>query len=99
MEKKYYFLFFSILLPFICGCQGAGGGGGGSGVSGASFSDPSFSFVSGSSSGGSGGSGSGNSGGGGDSIAQLHNPEPLSMLLMGGGLMAMGLHRRKKQLK
>ena len=48
-----------------------------------------------------GGSGSGDllpllaSGGGGESIALAHNPEPTSMLLLGGGMMAMAYLRTK----
>ena len=87
--KNYAVL--SLLLPFVYGCQGGGGGGGGSAASGLlPVSD-----------GGSGISGlSGLSGGSGDpgtTIATIHNPEPATMLLIGGGLMAMRYYKTKKR--
>jgi hypothetical protein len=50
--------------------------------------------------GGSAGIGGGASGiaggaGGGSSFATIHNPEPTTMLLMGGGMMAIAMYKNK----
>lgn len=87
--KVYNFLMFSMLLPFVYGCNGGGGGGGTS--LGALFqSDP-------------------NSGSttetllvapgdlGGEVLTQVHNPEPATLLLLGGGMMAMGYFKNRAQ--
>lgn len=74
------------VLPLLYGC-----GGGGSGALLA------FLFGSAGIGGGTallGGGGSG-VGGGGTSLATLHSPEPASMLLIGGGLMAMSYVKAK----
>jgi len=78
---------FSVLLPFVYGCNGGSGSGGGSSFVGSLF----------------GNSGSGVSGiinqGGGDTataLAAVHQPEPATMLLLGSGALAMGLMRRQK---
>ena len=82
------FVLLSFLLPLLSGC---GGGGGGGGVSGA------ISSLLGS----SGDGGSGNSGASallsldGGTTATIHNPEPATMLLMGGGLAAMAFYKRR----
>jgi hypothetical protein len=33
--------------------------------------------------------------GGGSSFATIHNPEPTTMLLMGGGMMAIAMYKKK----
>ncbi|MFH1359977.1 MAG: PEP-CTERM sorting domain-containing protein [Candidatus Omnitrophota bacterium] len=40
--------------------------------------------------------GSGSVATGGGSIATIHNPEPATMLLLGSGLAAMAIYKRKK---
>jgi len=86
-----------LLLP-LYGCNGGGGGGGIAGLVG--------SLLSGGSAGGTGG-GTGGEGGlltlnsippvGGENVATLTNPEPASMLLIGGGMMAMAYMKNRKK--
>ena len=85
--KQINLLILAAVLPFVQGC-GAGGG---------IASLTSFLF------GGGGGIGSflplgiaAATGGGGTELAALHNPEPASMLLVGGGMMAMTYFRSRK---
>ena len=83
------FAIFSVLLPFVYGCQGGGGAGG-------------LSFLGGGGGGGDiigGGSSFVTSSDGGASIATLHHPEPGTMLLLGSGFMAMAFYRNKKSPK
>ena len=84
------FLLLSILLPLLSGCGGGGGGGLGGIIS---------SFL-----GNSGNGGGGNSdvadllsggGSGVETLATIHNPEPTTMLLMGGGLAAMAFCKKR----
>ena len=84
--KQINLLILAAVLPFVQGC-GAGGG---------IASLTSFLF------GGGGGIGSflplgiAAATGGGTELAALHNPEPASMLLVGGGMMAMTYFRSRK---
>ena len=82
MKNSFLALF---LLPFVCGCQGGGLGLGALGNL--------FAFSSGGGGGIEGGIGllASNSA----HIATIVNPEPTSMLLMGGGLIAMKYLRKK----
>ena len=80
--KLINFSTFSILLPFIYGCQVGSGN---------------SNFL-------SGFSGGGSSSGFTDSspvppadIATMHNPEPATMLLLGGGLAAMTYYRNRNK--
>ena len=59
------------------------------------FSGSDFGFLGG----GGGGGGSLLSSGGGDTIALVHNPEPASMFLLGGGMAAMAYLKRKNKKK
>lgn len=86
ITRLYNFFVLSVLLPVIYGC-GGGGGGGGSAL-GALFSPDG---------GGGGGGGLPGGGGGGEGLATIHNPEPATILLMGGGMAAMGLYRKHKK--
>ena len=88
--KSAKFIALAAVLPFIYGC-GAGSGTGslvgflfGGGVSGGELALLTI-------------PGGGPGGGGlGASLPTLTNPEPASMLLVGGGLMVMGFFRSKK---
>ena len=108
MQKFYFrimnFAILSILFPFVYGCGGGGGsalggaftGGGSSGVSGASLSSSGFVGGGGAVVTSSGIISGGSTGGG--TIAALHNPEPMTMALFGGGMLAMAaLKNRKKK--
>ena len=92
MQKHNYkyvkFVALAAALPFIYGCGGVGTGallgflfGGGAAGGGIALL----------ASAGSGAAGVG----GGAGLAALHTPEPASMLLVGGGLMAMGYFKSK----
>ncbi len=74
---------FAVVLPFVYGCQGGGGGGAsllGGGASGLS----------------GGGSGGGETlAGGSGGLETIHNPEPASLLLLGGGMMAMAFWKNR----
>lgn len=81
------FLILSVLLPVVYGCNGGSGGG--------SASLGSL-FAGGSPSGSSTGSTSGSVGsGGGDALASIQNPEPATMMLIGGGVAAMAYLRSR----
>jgi len=86
--KLQNFLLLSVLLPVVYGCQGSGGSDG---------SNPSIASLLG---------GGGTEGGTdattvvtttGEQLAQLHQPEPATMLLLGGGLVAMHYLKNKKK--
>ena len=82
--KWINYLTMAILLPFVYGCQAGGGLLGG--------------LFGGEVIGGGGISGiTGNSAITGATIAALHNPEPATMLLMGGGVMAMAFYKSRKK--
>jgi hypothetical protein len=85
MDKLYVrlsnFLIFAVLMPFVYGCNS-----GGEGAQGAS------SFL------GSVAEAGGGSGGlTGGEVATIVNPEPASMLLIGGGLVAMAYYKNKNR--
>jgi len=75
----------AVALFALTGCLGAGGGSSSSGGGGSSYAGGS-SFT-----GGSGGSS------GGTLVSTAHNPEPATLGLFGGGLIAYALSRRKKK--
>lgn len=101
---------FAVTLPLVAGCGGGGGGlsslfGGGSDVgevigslssSGGSGGDAVQSFAS---SGPIDSSGSIDTASVQQTAGVLHNPEPASMALFGGGLMGLGLLRRRRSRK
>ncbi len=81
--NKYFHAIVAVtLLPLLTGC--GGGGGGGSLASIGSL----FAGVNG---------GSGTLPGGEEAIATITNPEPASMLLLGGGMAAMAYFRNNKK--
>ena len=86
MVRTLNFLMISVL-PLLSGCNSGGGGGGGSSVGGL-FSASSGSLTLGP------GPGGGGPGGGGE-LASIHNPEPTTMLLVGGGMMAIAYFRNR----
>ena len=81
-------LMFSVILPFVYGCNG-GGGGSGTPSLGNVFTEPenltaplaSLASVAQTSP---------------DTLAQIHNPEPATMLLLGGGILAMRYMKNRK---
>ena len=87
MKSKNSLLALS-LMPFVCGCQ--------AGAIGLNSLGNLFAF-----SGGGAESGAGllASVGGGGGVATIVNPEPASMLLMGGGLIAMKYLKSKIKAK
>ena len=95
MFRLMNFLMLSIILPFASGCNG--GGGGGSSLVGSLFSASSDGSTLGGGPGSVGGLGGIDGGGGvtGASLASIHNPEPTTMLLVGGGMMAMAYFRNR----
>lgn len=109
--KTYYarlqiFILFSVL-PLLAGCLGGGGGagtGGGVGLSGVVTTPQSgVELLFNPEIGGSGGGVSQNfaaalltNPGSGEAMATIHNPEPISMLLVGGGMAAMMMFRHKQ---
>ncbi len=86
------FAILSVLLPFVYGCGGGGGGalgflgGGGGGFFGSSF------FGGGGSAAAAGGSFVGSAG---PAFSVITNPEPATMLLLGGGLAAMAAFKKR----
>ena len=82
---RIYNLVLVSMLPFVYGCLSGGGGGSsasaGSVVGGGSFSG--------------GGEGIGTGAGGG--LETIHNPEPATMLLVGGGVAAMAYYRNLRK--
>ena len=85
------FLLLSVILPLFSGCNGGGGSAGSTSMVGSLFGA--------SSSGGStlaSSSGPVGTDGGGAALASIHNPEPTTMLLVGGGVMAMAYLRKRK---
>ena len=105
MKRVYArFVNFAILsvLPFVYGCQGGDGS-----VLGSLFGGSSAGGIAGGSSAGgissggsllalSGTSGTGG-GGGGTEIATISQPEPATMLLLGGGLIAMAFYSKRNR--
>jgi len=83
--KLQNFLLLSVLLPVVYGCQSSGGSDG----------SPSITSLLGGGTEGAGGV-IPPPGGGGDQLAQLHQPEPATMLLLGGGLVAMHYLKHRK---
>ena len=86
--KLLFLARISLLLLFLCGCQGAanqlseftlGGGGTDNAVSSGFLP---LSVVD-----------------GGTAIATIHNPEPTTVFLLGSGLITMGLYRNRKKNK
>jgi hypothetical protein len=87
---NYGFLF---LLPLLTGCNG----GSSSGVSGANSlaGDITTAGAGVVASAGVGGGAAVAGGGGGAAVfATIHNPEPTTMLLVGGGMMAMAMYKK-----
>ncbi len=81
MARLHNLFLFSMLLPFVYGCNSGTGGSSPVGSIGGLFeNDPSI----------INGGGAIIPPGGEDVVAQLHNPEPATMLLIGGGIAAMG---------
>ena len=82
------FLLFSLLLPVVYGCNSGGGGGEAAPLGGLFMDEPATTAT-----------GTLLADGGGETLAQIHNPEPATLMLIGGGMMAMGYMRsRAKKL-
>ena len=92
--KVKNFLMLSVLLPVVSGCGGSGGGGALASLFGGS---PSSSGTSGVVTGGGGIEGGLASLGGGGVPPALHNPEPVTLLLLGSGMVALGYLKRHKK--
>ena len=85
-------LWLATVLPFVYGCNSGGGGGSVSGF----FGDSGSGSIGSLSSGVGGGAGEIIiQGGSASELAVIHNPEPASMLLLSGGLMAMAYYKNK----
>jgi len=87
MIRVLNFLMLSVV-PLASGCNGGGGGGGSASVGGL------FSASSDGSTFGPGGNVGGGLGSGGE-LASIHHPEPTTMLLVGGGIMALAYFRNR----
>ena len=101
MFTRLNVLILTVVLPFVYGCRGGGGStsqlggfggqnlGGGEGITGggvsggiSGFSDP--------------GVGAMGLTGNGDPLGTITNPEPATMLLLGGGIAAMAYYKGRK---
>lgn len=85
---KFKFLGLAVMLPTIFGC---GGGGGTAGLFALLFGNSASGFL------GFGGGGSVIPPAGVIEVATLVNPEPASMLLVGGGMAAMAYFKAKNK--
>ena len=89
ISRSLNFLMLSLMLPVASGCTGGGGSASALGsLFGASSSGSTLSL-----------SGGELAGSGAASLAAIHQPEPATMLLVGGGMIAMGYFRNQKLLK
>ena len=80
--RSLNFVLLSVMLPLISGCIGGGGDASLLGSLFGASSDGSTFVV---------------SGGDGAQLASVHHPEPMTMLLVGGGTMTMAYLRNKKK--
>ena len=87
----------TVVLPSFYGCLG-GGGGGGSQFSGLSATDGGTGSFSGGVGSGFGGGAAGGANlviANGGELSTIHQPEPATMLLLGGGALAMAYYKNK----
>ena len=89
--RSMNFVILSVMLPFASGCNGGGSGGGTASLGSLFGASSGGATLTG---GGPGGAGAG-AGVGADALATIHQPEPTTMLLVGGGMMAMAYFRNR----